>query len=265
MIVLAIDASQKPDYPIIGWRNAVTSANVAATSAALGYPASNLANPSTANYWLADDANSPPSTTQYLTVSDLSSAFDYVGIARHNFGTAGSRVTIQVYNGSTWVDVTVGIIPSSDDPLFFKFAQQNYTQVRVKIEAGSIEASAAVLYVGLSLVMQRRLYVDHVPLPYARVVGSPPVFSIGGSYLGRIITNQKRQSVAKFKLLDPTWVRQNMTAFFASAVDSPFFFSWRPQSYPLEVGFATLANDPMPAPEAPSNLISVELQLVGVK
>lgn len=268
MIILALDASGQPDYPIIGWDNVVTSSNVAATSSASGYPVTNLANPSTANYWLADDSNSPPNTTQYLTVSGITDPFDYVGIARHNFGTAGCRVTVQVYDDESspaaWVDVTLGVIPTDDAPLFFKFTEQNYSQVRVKIEAGTAEALAAVLYVGLSMTMQRRIYIDHVPLPYGRVVVGPPAFSVGGTYLGRIVTGQRRQSSAKFSLLDPSWFRENMKPFLENAVDHPFFFSWRPNSYPSEVGFAAIVNDPMPMPQAPSNLISVELQLAGV-
>lgn len=252
------------DYPIIGWQNLVTASNVAATSATPGYPASNLANSSTANYWLADDSNSPPSTIQYLTVSGLSSTFNYMGIARHNLSSSHSTVSVEVYNGGSWVAVTTPSVPLSDEPLFFYFLTQSYTQARLKIVPGNAEASVAVLYLGLALVVQRRIYADHVALPHARVVSGPPVYSEGGSYLGRIVVSEMRQTKISFKNLDPAWSRSNFVPFLAAAVDRPFFFSWRPKSYPAEVGFAALTNDPMLVPESPANFMSVELDVKGV-
>lgn len=252
------------DYPIIAWRNFVTATNVAATSAAVGFPASNLANPSTANYWHADDPASPPSTIQYLTVSGLTSAFNYLGVARHNFHSSGSTISVEVFNGATWVPVTFAAVPASDDPLLFTFPSQSYAQARLKIAPGSIEALVAVLYVGLSLTVQRRVYVDHVALPHGRVVSGPPVFAEGGQYLGRVVVSETRQTRIVMKNLEPAWVRANLVPFLASAVDRPFFFSWRPQTYPLEIGFVALANNPTPVPESPANFMSVELEVRGI-
>jgi hypothetical protein len=64
--------------------------------------------------------------------------------------------------------------------------------------------------------------------------------------------------------LKPDWYRANFDPFVVAAQDSPFFFGWRPYSYPNEVGFAWLTNDPSPSNMMSNGMMQVSLELNGV-
>lgn len=244
------------DYPFIGWRNLVASNNISATSEEAGYPASNLANPATFSEWRATST-----AEQYLTVTALSDSFDYIGIAKHNLSSAGCPVSVEVWNGSSWDEIVVPQVPPDDEALVFLFGLQSASQARLRMQTGGEAARAATLYLGQSLTAQRRLYGDHSPLFYGRETQGPAPYSEGGAYLGRIITRTERMGTAKFKLLRPDWYRDNFEPFLESARALPFFLAWRPQSYPGEVTFTWLTNNPKPVNAPPSHLIDVELKL----
>jgi hypothetical protein len=47
-------------------------------------------------------------------------------------------------------------------------------------------------------------------------------------------------------------------------VERPFFFAWRPDAYPYEVGYCWLTNDPQPSNALPNGMMSVSLEMAGV-
>lgn len=123
---------------------------------------------------------------------------------------------------------------------------------------------AAVIYCGKSLVLERRIYVGHTPLTDGRQSQIISNRSESGNFLGRVVLGQTRASKIPLSLISPDWFRANMRPFLAAAVEVPFFFAWRPQSYPLEVGFAWLVEDPEPAPVGPANLLAFDLTVGGI-
>lgn len=131
---------------------------------------------------------------------------------------------------------------------------------------GSDAPRAAVLYTGALLVMERAIYVGHTPLKYARQIDAIDGIAESGDYLGSIILGEYRESPAKFSQIDPDWYRENMEPFMAAAssLRRPFFFGWRPYTYPMESGFARLINDPWPTPDGTSHLTEIELQMRGI-
>src|SRR6185312_15874775 len=106
--------------PLLGWRNIVTTGNIAADTADANNPVSNLANPATYLGWLAADT-----TEQYLTITPGSADdIDYVGIATHNLSTAQIAVSIEGDDGSGYVELVAPVIPANDGPLLFRFTPQ---------------------------------------------------------------------------------------------------------------------------------------------
>src|SRR4051794_37811003 len=82
-----------PDHPLIGIDNIVTSSNIVADTEAANNPASNLGNVATHSEWIGADPSE-----QYLTVTtDGLAPIEYIGIANHNFGTAGIVVSVDAY------------------------------------------------------------------------------------------------------------------------------------------------------------------------
>lgn len=248
------------DHPVIGWHNVVTAAGIVADTEAANYPASNLANPATHLEWRAADT-----TEQYLTITtDEIDPIDYVAIAGHNLFSAEIPVSIEGYIGAVWTEIVEETMLGDDGPAMFRLEGQSLSQIRIRLQAGVEAARIAVVYCGKSLVIERKIYVGHTPLTDARVASIVNGRSESGKFLGRIVLGETSESAIPLSLITPAWFRSNMRPFLTAAVEAPFFFAWRPQSYPLEVGYGWLLEDPKPAPVGPSNLIAFDLKVGGV-
>mgnify|MGYP000417419588 FL=1 len=116
------------------------------------------------------------------------------------------------------------------------------------------------------LVMERRIYSGHTPISQARKTVVSNNRSESGKFLGRIVTGESRETTASFRLFTPEWTRAHMPAFLLAAEERPFFFVWRPATYPNEVGYVWLVDDPMPTPQdaGSGNLTAFDLKLGGV-
>jgi hypothetical protein len=254
-----------PDHPLIGSDNIVTASNIAATTAALNFPASNLGNPMTHTQarWIAADT-----TQQYLTITtDGFTAFNYIAVARHNFGSALIRPSIEVNIAGVWTEISPPVyVPADNGPLLWRFDSQVRTQARIRLQSGTVPARAGVVYLGKLTVVQRRLYVGHVPMPYARKSDFSNGMSETGDFLGRIELGSYTETTASFRLITPSWFRATMAPCLAVIRKKPFFFAWRPASYPNEVGYGVLAADTAPAPQdqGSGNLIAFDLMMRGV-
>lgn len=252
-----------PDHPLIGWQNIATAAGVTASGAAANYPASNLANPAT--HPNAEWRGAGIADTQLNIASDGLTQVDYVAIARHNFGSAQIQVAIGASILGVATTISPLILPADDSPLLFRFSPLASTQFTVTLLAGLAAPRAAVLYAGKLLIMQKRLYAGHVPLPQGRRATISNGMSESGNFLGRVVLGAWRETTASFRLITPDWHRANTDPFFARQKKTPFFFAWRPASYPREVGYGWLTNDPQPTPQpADGNLIAFDLAMSGI-
>ena len=155
--------------------------------------------------------------------------------------------------------------PSDDLPLIFRFALQTApTAVRLLLGTGNAIPQAAVLYVGQSLIFQRRVYVGHSPITMGRKTNVTNGMSESGNFLGRIKIGESRVTSVALKNLSPASYRLLMDPFIASATQYPFFFAWRPGTYPLETGFCWLTADAVPVNQLANGMMSVTLSLAGI-
>jgi len=248
------------DHPVIGWHNIVTATNIVAGTSDANYPASNLANPATHLEWRG--ANT---TQQYLTITTgYADPIDYVAVAKHNFASAAITVSIEGFISGVWTEIVGEVMLPDDGPALFRFTAQILSQVRIRLQSGSDIPRAAVVYAGKLLVVERKIYVGHTPLPHARKASIVNNRSETGNFLGRIVLGAWRESTVPLSLITPAWYRSTMDPFLAVAKNTPFFFGWRPETYPLEVGYGFLMDEPMPTPTGPSNLIAFDLKVGGV-
>jgi hypothetical protein len=132
------------------------------------------------------------------------------------------------------------------------------------MRAGAAPPTIAVVYAGALLVLQRRIYVGHTPIPYGRSAKITNGRSESGNFLGRIVLNEKTQSAVKMQNLTPAWYRQHLDPFIAASKEAPFFFAWRPLSYPREVGYAWMTNDPQPSNARANGMMQIDLQMTGI-
>jgi hypothetical protein len=258
-------------FPVLCWGNLVDIENITATTEEDNYPATNLANPSTNLIWrgVADG-------DQYLTALIGLDLFDYLAVARHNFGTLGILVSVEILvddSPEDWDEVIAPQVLPDDAPVIFRFLPQNtdspgtISGVRLRLQpdpnSPAVAPEAAVLFVGKSLVFERGMQGTYTPLPFGRTVNVISGRAESGDFLGRIVTGSKSESSATFRGLTPAWVRATLDPFLEAAAEQPFFFAWSPDAFPLETGFAWLDNDPQPGFDL-DGYVEIDFQMTGI-
>ncbi|MEW9808601.1 hypothetical protein ABUE31_21635 [Mesorhizobium sp. ZMM04-5] len=245
-LVLSELAAGSADAPLLGWHNLVTRSGIEADQENESFPATNLANPSTALRWQGEST-----ATQYLTFT-VSSAddVDYVGIARHNLGSGQVTVSVEVSDGGSpeeWTEIIDELIPPSDQPLVLRFEAQPVSRIRIKFQPTATIPRMAVVHVGKLLRLPRGVQPSVVPLTWAVSDDVVSAQSEAGDYLGAIVLHQALATSVQIQWLDYAWWNANMPGFIAHARQSlPFFFAWLPHSFPFEVGYAWSTNDIRP-------------------
>ena len=99
LVLSGAEAAFPAGTPLIGYQDLTEASNVFSTTAAAGFPVTNLANSATHLVWRGS------ATTGYEYVSVVTNTadlIDYVGIARHNFGSAGIGVLVAGGNLDTF-------------------------------------------------------------------------------------------------------------------------------------------------------------------
>jgi hypothetical protein len=278
MIVISSELTLAPaptdeplNTPLFGWRNIVTPLTVAATSEDLSFPIANVANPATSLRWLAGGPSSPP-VDEYITVTvGTIDPIDYLGVAVHNFGS--SQIPISVEGASAlvgsppaldWFELAPARILPNNDPVVFRWAPQPLLAVRLRMQPGAARPTAAVLYVGKLLVMERGINGSHVPINFGREVTGLGEFSESGHYLGRILLRERRKSSLPFSAITSDFYRSQVDPFIKASKTTPFFVAWKPQQFPNDVGFCAMTNDPQPTADFATGRFSLDMQVAGV-
>jgi hypothetical protein len=254
------------DNPLIGWHNLAAASPISATSAAAGFPPSNLGNPATYLRWKS--AGNPPAADEYVRIDvNAVEPCDYLAIARHNFASAQIPVSIErlVSTGpEVWAELVAPVLLPGDGPALFRFAPQGALAVRIRMQPGLAAPTMAVVYVGKLLVLQRRIYVGHTPINYGRKAKITNARSESGNFLGRIVLNEQTETSVDLQNLTPGWYRSEMEPFIKASKEAPFFFAWRPGDYPYEIGYCWMTNDPQPSNQRPNGMMQVGLEMSGI-
>jgi len=260
-------AAANANNPLVGYETRLSIDNVIATSEQANYPATNLANPATNLLWKSEVV----AEVYVEVVLDDVEPVDYVAIAAHNLGTGLIPVSVEgLVDGSAspadWVELTTDVLLPDDGPALFRFTSQSLYAVRLRMQASSNATvpQIAVMYVGKLLVLQRRIYVGHTPIKYGRTTRVINNRSESGNFLGRIVLGEATQTSVSLQNMTATWFRSYLNPFLLAAREAPFFFAWRPSSYPNEVGYAWLSGDVLPVNQRANGMMSVELPLGGI-
>lgn len=265
---LARIGDPRADYPVVGWQNLVTATTVAADHEAAGYPATNLSTPATndAEQWKSDSTGE-----QYVTVLfGAEHEVDYVGIARHNFGSGGIVVTVEglPFGGdpnepSDWVELVEPAVVAGDVVHMARFEPTWLIGLRLKLQPDAVAPKAAVLHVGKLLEFERGVQPGNPPLVYARERDVQTPISQSGQYLGLVVSGGRRRAAVNIIKLTPEWYRSILDPFLDVVIGQPFFWAWRPMTYPNEVAYAWVTSQPMPAPDM-AGYIDITMQMEGL-
>jgi hypothetical protein len=269
------------DLPIIFWHNVVSDTNVSTDSEDPDFPVTNVANPSLGLKWKQDLTDSPTAMPDTIIV-DASGLgpINYVAIAGHNLSTAGATVAIEGDGNPSgdspastaspaqqeWV---TGFNPSTDAPLVIMFGEVEAQagdrgQVRIRLQSpGTVAMEIAVLYVGYATPLEEGIQAEHTPLPLATVHDVFTGQTENGSFVGRVQIGQWQESTASIANMSTDWARDNLLPFLAAAAEYPFFWAWSPESYPEEVSYAWLSNDPQLVFDI-DGYVAVDLGMKGI-
>lgn len=249
------------DNPVIGWRNLVTTTNLSVDFENEFNVGMNLANPATHLHWSSTEA-----AEQFITVViDSVEDIDYVGIVGHNFGSAQIPVSIEGDSGSGFVELTTPIMLQDDAPLLFRFVPQSLSQIRLRMQSGTEPPIAGAVYVGKLLVLERRIYVGHKPMLFNDRVD----FSIGrsdrGQFLGSIILSAWTEGQLEQVNVTPGFYRTNIEPWRKGGVRErlPFFFAWRPGTYPLETAYCWPMSDLDVSNQRANGMMQFSLSMQG--
>lgn len=268
LVLSPVAAAYPAGTPRILWNRTgiVAFGTVAADSEAEGYPASNLANPSTNVEWRAAAIGAVEITVTIIDVGDQSG----VGIARHNFGSAAIAVEIGYYDETdTWVNLAGPQMPGSDEPLLFQFTEQSRSEIVIRLAEGDEAARAAVLYVDKLLVMPRGVDVDAdfmVPR-FARKTEYAAPLSERGDFMGRIVTSRYIDGVQhSYSHLEADFIRGEIDPFVTSVqAGDPFFYAMRADDgVSYDVAYAWFTEDPMPAKSPVTGRYKLSLKMGAI-
>lgn len=227
--------------PKIGYRNLLEAGGVTATYEDDEHPITNVQNVSTGEYWKSSDNYN----IQYVEMTISPGPVDYFAIAGHNLAGAELKLQYRLDPGDAWTDVTSPVIPGDNSAIMWLFTAINtaaYYRLHIEPSEG-IAPRIAVIYLGAILTLQRRVYVGHKPVTYARDTGVVSGMSESGQFLGRVVRNQTLEFALSQQNVDPEFYREYVEPFVQSAITRPFFAAWRPSKYPEEVGFCWLTRD----------------------
>lgn len=276
-----IDELPITDLPIIFWHNLVSISNVSTDSEDPDFPVTNIANPSLASKWKQDLTDSPAAMPDSIMVDITGMGpINYVAIAGHNLGTAGATIAVEGEGNPSgtspastmsplqqeWV---TGFSPSDDSPLVIMFGEVEAQEddlgtVRLRLQSpGNVAMEIAVLYVGYATVLEEGIQADHTPLPLATVHEVFTGQTENGSFVGRVQIGQWQESTARIANMSTEWARDNLLPFLEAAAEYPFFWAWSPASYPDEVSYAWLSNDPQLVFDV-DGYVAIDLAMKGI-
>lgn len=247
------------DNPVIGYKNYVVSSGITATSEDTDHPATNVANTSTAEYW-----ESLIDTVQYLEFNITSTAIDYVGIAAHNLSGMTYEIEYKVGAGGTWTAVDSPLVPQDNSAIMWYFTAITADYWRIKITPVSgTYPKIGVVYIGSATRLQRRIYVDHTPITYGRQTNVVHGMSERGDYLGRIVKSRSLSSTVQQENVTASYYRTTIEPFVKHAdVDSkPYFFAWRPSSYPVECGYCWNTENIVPSNQRSNGMMEFSIKM----
>jgi|GEM_PF-786994 len=242
--------------PVIGYDSSVTSSSITADSEATDFPATNMANTSTGEYW-----ESAIDTVQYVTVAFTSQLVNYVGIAAHNLVGATYEIEYKVGAGS-WTAVGVALIPDDNSAIMWYFEDTTADNWRIKITPVSgTNPKIGVVYIGTVLRLQRRVYVGHTPINYGRQTSVQTGLSEVGDYLGRVVKKRVLKSSVKQENISQSFYRSDIEPFVkhADVESEPYFFAWRPSSYPLEIGYCWNTRNIVPSNQRANGMMEFSI------
>lgn len=242
--------------PRIGYQNLLESGSASVSAdEEPDHPVSNILNVSTAEYYLAPVFNNYSSIK--LTVPPAT--VDYVGIAGHNLSGVPVILSYRYSESDNWT-VLMGRIPGDNSAIMFLFnPMESVPYWNIEFNGGDTRRRFGTVYLGKSIALERRVYVGHSPMNYARATNVTSGMSETGQYLGRVVRSQALDVSLSQQNVHPEYYRSVIDPFAKAAITKPFFMAWRPKDYPNEIGYCWLTKDIVPQNQLSNGMMQFDI------
>ena len=240
-----------------GYRSFIAENMLTSSGDAAGFPVETLANPLTAERWKATTADS-----EILIDAGAPVKADYIGMASHNFATQNATLTIEYSNDAASWNLITSHFSADNKPIMVIFNEIESQYWRISISADS-PVFLGVLYIGQLLLMERGIYGGHTPITMGRNTRRIQNKTEGGQFAGISIIREGVSTSINFQHMDANWYRANFEPFVIAARGKPFFWAWRNQEFPAEVGYVWTTGDIRPSNMGIRNLMQVEFSVEG--
>lgn len=259
-VISTVAQSFNPPFPLKNPRilyETVTSGS--SVSATAGTNPSYALTPNTWERWVF---NGTQSITITLAANQL---IDSVGIAAAKL--SGKTVLVEYSTSTSGAFVEMQTQTGKDGAMLFLTdgytGFEGYSVRRIRITVtGTGDSEIGVIYAGVALQVQQSIYGGVSPIPLSRVTQYRNSRTESGEWIGRTIKSQGLTGQIKFDKLFDDWYREYFDPFVVSAIQKPFFFSWRPSDFPDEAVYCWTDSDIKPSNNgAGSNRISVSFNV----
>lgn len=252
--------------PRIGIENLTNQANIDGLNAGAlpSNPAWLTSLPSMNERWITDGTSN-----NYLWAANMQFAdVDYIGIAGHR-GLINKQIEI-LYTDSSGLNVIYGpVLITDSSPIFINFDNISPNYIIIKfITAENFSFEIANIYVGKSVALPRKIYVGHTPITLGYKTNRSFNVSDAGNFNGQTILSSSLESSVSMDNIPPDIMRNKTGTglnkkFIEPARTRPFFWAWRPSSYPDEVGYCSLMGDVQPPNSKPNGYMSMSFNMKG--
>lgn len=238
-------AGDNPNRALIGWHSIYARAEVISGAAADGFPASNVWSGDTYSKWRSLTGASGT----LLAVSNSSAeSVNYIGIAGHNFFTAGIQYRLIAVTGGVYSYLSSFKTVSDNSPIIEYFDSTYADLFFFEFNVPALQyVEIAHVKVGRVFRLQRQRYVGDVPSGMGKTVEKIGSKSFSGQHLGSVLISQGDKFSITQENNTPDFIRSTDFKNFiahahllqkksAGCVET-FFYAWRPEDYPLEVQY----------------------------
>ena len=224
-------------------------------------PADAPLRPDTNEYW---QGPSLPATWTFIFPGGLADV-NYAGVAGHTVGSSGAAIKAETSpDGAAWEDLGGEVSPADDSPIMFLDSVRSANRLRLTLTGAGAVPRVAVVYVEKTLDFYRPIYGGHSPLSLSRDTVLQSSVSRGGQFLGQTIQSMGVHGSVQLNNMPAAWYRANFDPFVEVARSFPYFYAWRPQTFPLEVVYLWNTADLSPSNQGKRDLMEVSWNVRGI-
>jgi hypothetical protein len=180
------------------------------------------------------------------------------GIAAHNLGSGGARITFEHDSNADDTFTTIeAITPTDDSPIMFFFNAVTSARWRITVDRGALP-EIGVVRVGDPLVFERARYAGASPARMNRATENVGNISRSGELMGRSVKRTILKEPMQWPRLSYAWVRANLdgpNGVIQSLESNAAFLAWRPETIP-DVAYIMRATADAPQATGQVNLWS---------